>query len=64
MSLMLDDELALINDSRYKTYTVAIQENLKQFQNSNGWPDLINNLVRVKRVRFAASNKTTTKFLD
>lgn len=52
MSLMLDDELALGNDNRYKSFIVAIEKVLKQFESSNEWADLIPNLVKVKKVRF------------
>jgi hypothetical protein len=51
MSLMLDDELALGNDNRYKSFTLAIERVLRQFEFSTEWADLIPNLVRLKKVR-------------
>jgi hypothetical protein len=52
MSLMLNDEVVLGNDSRYKSFIVAIEKVLKQFEYSTEWADLITNLVKVKKVRF------------
>ncbi|UJR10286.1 hypothetical protein I4U23_014493 [Adineta vaga] len=49
MSLMLDDEVALENDSRYKTSVIAIEKVLKQFERSTGWADLIPILDKVKQ---------------
>jgi hypothetical protein len=51
MSLMLDEEVALGNDSRYKSFIVAIEKVLRQFESSTEWPDLITYLARLKRVR-------------
>jgi hypothetical protein len=51
MSLMLDDEVALGNDSRYKSFIAAIERILKQFQYSGEWTDLIRHLADVKKVR-------------
>lgn len=48
---MLDDEVALGNDNRYKNYIAAIEKVLKQFESSNEWPDLIRHLNHVKKVR-------------
>ncbi|CAF4027580.1 unnamed protein product, partial [Rotaria sp. Silwood2] len=65
MSLMLNDEVALGNDIRYKNYIVAIEKILKQFESSTEWPDLIANLVKVKKIiesysRFKAIPKRIT----
>ncbi|CAM4914423.1 unnamed protein product [Rotaria socialis] len=49
MSLMLDDEVMLGNDSRYKNFIVAIEKALKHFESSVEWADLITNLVKVKK---------------
>ncbi|CAF1177992.1 unnamed protein product [Rotaria sordida] len=49
MSLMLNDEVALGNDVRYKSFIVAIEKVLKQFESSTEWADLITNLVKVKK---------------
>ncbi len=51
MSLMLDEEVALGNDSRYKSFIVVIEKVLRQFESSTEWPDLITYLARLKRVR-------------
>jgi hypothetical protein len=51
MSLMLDDEVALINDSQYKSFILAIEKVLKQFEYSTEWADLITYLVKLKKVR-------------
>ncbi len=48
---MLDDEVALGHDSRYKSFIVAIEKVLKQFEHSTEWADLITILVKVKKVR-------------
>ncbi len=52
MSLMLDDEVALGNDNRYKKFIGDIEKVLKQFETSIDWPDLITYLARIKKVRF------------
>jgi len=62
MSLMLDDELALINDSRYKSFIVSIERVLKQFEYSTEWADLITYLVRIKKVRSASKTLAINKF--
>ncbi|CAF4699454.1 unnamed protein product, partial [Rotaria sp. Silwood1] len=49
MSLMLDDEVALGNDIGYKSFIIAIERVLKQFESSTEWVDLITNLVKVKK---------------
>ncbi|CAF3570172.1 unnamed protein product [Adineta steineri] len=49
MSLLLDDEVALGNDSHYKKYIVAIERVLKQFEESTEWADLITCLVKLKK---------------
>lgn len=51
MSVMLDEEIRLGNESRYKNYVVAIERALKQFEGSNEWMDLIRYLDRLKKVR-------------
>jgi hypothetical protein len=62
MSLMLDDELALINDSRYKSFIVSIEKILKQFEYSTEWADLITYLVKIKKVRSASKTLAINKF--
>ena len=47
---MLNDELALGNDNRYKTYVIAIEKVLKQFETSTEWHDLIPNLKKINKV--------------
>jgi hypothetical protein len=49
---MLDDEVALQNDSRYKSFVTVIERTLKQFENSTEWADLLPNLIKLKKVRF------------
>lgn len=48
---MLDEEVALGNDSRYRNFIVNIEKALKQFESWNEWPDLIAYLARLKKVR-------------
>ncbi len=48
---MLDDEVALINDNRYKSFILAIEKVLKQFEYSTEWADLITYLAKIKKVR-------------
>lgn len=51
MSLMPSDEIALLNDGRYKNFIATLEKVLKQFEYSSEWADLITNLVKVKKVR-------------
>ncbi len=53
MSLMSNDEVALLNDGRYKNFIATLEKVLKQFEYSSEWADLITNLVKVKKVSFA-----------
>jgi hypothetical protein len=51
---MLDDEVALGNDSRYKSFITAIEKVLNQFSQfeySTDWADLIPHLNKLKKVR-------------
>ena len=50
MSLMPSDEIALLNDGRYKNFIATLEKVLKQFEYSSEWADLITNLVKVKKV--------------
>ena len=50
MSLMPSDEVALLNDGRYKNFIATLEKVLKQFEYSSEWADLITNLVKVKKV--------------
>ena len=52
MSLMLNDELVLENNTQYKNFVIAIEKVLKQFESSNEWADLITNLSKIKKVKF------------
>ncbi|CAF1040873.1 unnamed protein product [Didymodactylos carnosus] len=49
MSLMSSDEVALLNDARYKNFISTLEKVLKQFEYSSEWADLITNLVKVKK---------------
>ncbi|CAF0956370.1 unnamed protein product [Didymodactylos carnosus] len=49
MSLMPSDEVALLNDARYKNFIATLEKVLKQFEYSTEWADLITNLVKVKK---------------
>ncbi|CAF0867652.1 unnamed protein product [Adineta ricciae] len=49
MSLMPSDEIALLNDGRYKNFIGTLEKVLKQFEYSSEWADLITNLVKVKK---------------
>lgn len=51
MSSLLDDEIALGNENRYKIFVTALEKILKQFEPSCDWPDLITYLNRLKKVR-------------
>jgi hypothetical protein len=62
MSLMLDEEVALGNDSRYRSFIVNIERALKQFEISNEWPDLISYLARLKKVKFHNSQTYSLEF--
>ena len=53
---MLDDEVRLGNENRYKNYVVAIEKVLKQFESSNEWTDLVRYLDRLKKVSRAHCN--------
>ena len=53
MSLMVDDEVLLGNDNRYKSYTTAMDRILKQFGHSTQWTDLIPHLTKLQRVKFS-----------
>lgn len=64
MSLMLDDELALINDSQYKNYITAIEKQLRKFDSSSEWADLIRHLLGVKQVRSAFPDARYNVFLN
>lgn len=48
---MLDDEVALGNENRYKNFVAALEKVLKQFEPSSDWPNLIIYLNRLKKVR-------------
>jgi hypothetical protein len=49
---MSNDEVALLNDGRYKNFIATLEKVLKQFEYSSEWADLITNLVKVKKVSF------------
>ena len=55
MSSVPGDDATLGNDSRYRSFIATIDKVLKQFEYSTEWPDLISNLGKVKKVRFARS---------
>ncbi|CAF0944762.1 unnamed protein product [Adineta steineri] len=46
---MPSDEVALLNDGRYKSFIATLEKVLKQFEYSSEWADLITNLVKVKK---------------
>jgi hypothetical protein len=48
---MLNDEIILENDSRYRSFVGAIEKVLKQFESSTEWADLIRHLMKIKQVR-------------
>jgi hypothetical protein len=58
MSSMLDDEVLLGNDNRYKCYIAAIERVLKQYESTNEWADFIPYLAKIKRVRFSLFEST------
>ena len=50
MSLLTPEEIALLNDSKYKSYVSAIEKSLKNFESSTEWADLISSLGKLKKV--------------
>lgn len=50
MSLLTPDEIALLSDSKYKSYVSAIEKALKNFESSTEWADLISSLGKLKKV--------------
>lgn len=57
MSLILKEDVALINETRSKDYLTKIEKVLKQFETTSEWHDLIPCLTKTKQVRSMLARK-------